>query len=416
MRIKSYFVSSVNQAIAQATAELGEDALLLRTRQTDGGYEVVFGCEDGEHVPSKSQSASEDSGRAPLADARGSEAPTEPRPSGSGAKSVLTRIFTRATPNVAEATKSVESPDPHSLESIRAEIDEIRRLLVTTDRPRARVSELAEVFDRLTGAGIDDTLAHQIVDAVEAGMATHALAKLRGALGLGARRFDLQRFEELLRTELETRIQIDPNLGAGGSEGTVVALVGPGGAGKTTTLMKIAAFQAAPDRAVRILTLDHASLASRMHLKLFANKAGVAFTALESPESLSSFLENARRTEIVLIDTPSCASDADREKLAGILNDCPGIDTHLVAPAYMTGPALRRAIAKYAVFKPSKIIITKLDESPTFGAAISEAVRASLSISLLTNGTSIPNDLHAASVDDLLAIACARDEIRAACA
>ena len=65
MRIKSYFVSTVDEAMAQAIAELGEDALLLRTRQTDGGYEVVFGSEDA-------GDRSEDAGRAPLADARGS--------------------------------------------------------------------------------------------------------------------------------------------------------------------------------------------------------------------------------------------------------------------------------------------------------------------------------------------------------
>jgi flagellar biosynthesis protein FlhF len=151
-------------------------------------------------------------------------------------------------------------------------------------------------------------------------------------------------------------------------------------------------------------------------LNVFARKTGVAFTALESPESLGAFLETVRRTEIILIDTPNCASDAERENLARILNACAGIDTHLVVPAYMTGPALRQAIAKHAMFKPAKLIVTKLDESPTFGAALSEAARAILPISLLTSGLSIPNDLHAASVDDLLSIACPRDEIRAACA
>jgi flagellar biosynthesis protein FlhF len=374
MRIKSYFVSSVEEAMAQAIAELGEDALLLRTRQTDGGYEVVFGSEDAEQCETPAADRSHD-----------------------GAATVKERSI----PVVS-----------HSLETIRAGIDEIRQLLASPDRPRARVPELTAVFDRLTAAGIDDALADQIVDAVEAGMARHALAKLRVALGLGTHRFDLRKFEELLRSELSARIPINANLGVPGQDGTVVALVGPGGAGKTTTIMKIASFQAGPDRPVRILTLDHDSLASRMQLKLFARKAGVSFTALESPEELSSFLENARRKEIVFIDTPSCGCDADREKLARILNDCPAIDTHLVAPGYMTAPALRQSIAKYAVFRPAKLIITKLDESPAFGAAVSEAARAGLSISLLTNGVSIPRDLHAASVDDLLAIACARDQIR----
>jgi flagellar biosynthesis protein FlhF len=374
MRIKSYFAPSVDEAIAQARAEFGDDALLLSTRQTDNGCEVVFGT------------------------AEGGEAAGEPLAS----ESVPTRD-----------REAVSAP---GLETIRAEMDEIRRLLLSSDRPGARVPELAAVYARMTGAGIDPVLAGQVVDAVEAGMATHALAKLKIALGLGARRFDLRKFEELLRAELASRIPIDANLGAAGFPGTVIALVGPGGAGKTTTIMKIAAFQAGPDRPIRILTLDQDKLASRVHLQFFARKNGVAFTALESPETLPAFIEKSRQKEIVLIDTPSCGCDADREKLAGILNGCSGLDTHLVAPAYMTAPALRQSIAKHAALRPTKLIITKLDESPAFGAAVSEAARAGLAISLLTDGVSIARDLHAASVEDLLSIALVRDPIRAACA
>ena len=64
-----------------------------------------------------------------------------------------------------------------------------------------------------------------------------------------------------------------------------MALVGPGGAGKTTTLMKIAAFQGGPERPVRMLTLDPDWLASRMQLKLFARKSDIAFARSKSPES-----------------------------------------------------------------------------------------------------------------------------------
>jgi flagellar biosynthesis protein FlhF len=374
MRIKSYFAPSVDEAIAQARAEFGDDALLLSTRQTDNGCEVVFGT------------------------AGDAEAAGEPL--------------------VSESVKSQgrEAAGAPGLETIRAEMDEIRRLLLSSDRPGSRVPELASVYARLIGAGIDAVLAGQVVDAVEAGMATHALAKLKIALGLGARRFDLRKFEELLRAELAARIRIDASLGDAGSQGTVVVLVGPGGAGKTTTIMKIAAFQAGPDRPVRILTLDQNALASRVQLQFFARKNGVAFTALESPETLAGFIEKARQKEIVLIDTPSCGCDADREKLARILNDCRGLDTHLVAPAYMTAPALRQSIAKHAALRPAKLVITKLDESPAFGAAVSEAARAGLAISLLTDGVSIARELHAASVEDLLSIALVRDPIRAACA
>jgi flagellar biosynthesis protein FlhF len=399
MRIKSYFVKSVDEAIAQARAELGEDALLLSTRKVDarpdspGGYDVVFGSTE------------------PLAPEAADELPPAPVESPAPAE---WKTFSRDDGN-RDGLKG-------ELDRLRVQMDEIHRLLLSSGGAMAnghRLPELAGVFVRLVGTGIDSTLADEIVRGVEAALALEAppeKPKNRVPIGWKSRRFPWNKFEEALRAELSSRVKIDATLGAGASGGTVVAMVGPGGAGKTTTLMKIAAFQAAPGRPVRLLTLDSAGLGSRMQLQFFARKTGITFTTVETPEALPELIENARKKEIVLIDTPSCASGSDREKLAGIFANCRGVDVHLVLPGYMTASALREAIRKYSVFHPAKLVVTKLDEAATFGAAVSEAVHAGLSLSLVTNGVSIPADVHAASVDDLVSIALGREQAEVVCA
>ena len=345
MRIKSYFVKTVDDAIVQARAELGDDALLLNIREAAAGLEVAFGS--------------------------GGQAEAQPEPA------------------------------PRDLDVVRGQLDEIRRILAS-EQNRQRLPELARIFENLVGNGIDAALAGEIVEGIDAAMT----ARLSGKTP----RFTWGHFEKILRTELSARIATDSSLGNAGA----MVLVGPGGAGKTATLTKIAAFQAASRRPVRILTLDTA-LASRMQLQFFARKAGVPFTAVENPETLPALLENRPASELALIDTPTCSDPGERAAIAAILSRCSALDIHLVLAGYMTAAALRQAIAKYDIFHAAKLIVTRLDESPSFGAAIAAAAHAGLALSLVTDGVS-PKNLKIFSLEDVVAMALGAQQSEAACA
>jgi flagellar biosynthesis protein FlhF len=412
MRIKSYFVRSVDEAIAQARVELGEDALLLNTRKENSpgsswsGYEVVFGCVDAQAAPARVEAA------AP-AEVSVIPAAVPSVPAGPPVPAAF-RAGSRMSTNLEAAT---------DLEQLRAQIDEIHSLLLTSGSQRAAsrgLPFLDRVFARLMKAGWSAALAGSIVDRVAAALSTEtpdAGSRAPVLLGRRAQPFKEARLQELLREELSARVKIDASLGVAGSEGAVVAMVGPGGSGKTSMLMKIAAFQAAPTRPVRLLTVDRSGLGSRMHLQMFARKTRIAFTPVESPEALPALIEEARKKEIVLIDTPGHLAPADRSKLASVLTRCPGVDVHLVLPAYMTSSACREAIRRYSLFWPSKLAITRFDETASFGGLVPEAAEAGLSLSLVTDGVSIPDSLHAFSVEDLMNLALGRESLaEAACA
>lgn len=408
MRIKSYFVKSVEEAMAQARIELGEDALLLSTRKqnsSDGawsGYEVVFGCADS------STAAADEPELEPAA---------EPVREKVALTQVVTPLAARVTPHVTQPVTPITSPAgatlaiagraPQPVEAVpdlgrlRAQMDEIHGMLLAAQKPQALtrgVPVLDGVFARLTKAGFSAALARPIVDSVAAELAsieTHP----------AAREDQHELVCDLLRLQMGARVRINAQLGTKSSGCPVIAMVGPGGAGKTSLLMKIAAFQAAPSRPVRMVMLDSAGLAGRLQLQFFAGKAGISFSAVETPEELPAVVEEARRKEIVLIDTPAHQSPAEREKLAAGLARCPGLDVHLVLPGYMSAGACREAIARYGAFWPAKLAVTRLDETTTFGTLVSEAARAGLSLSLVSDGVSIPESLHAASIDDMVAIA-----------
>jgi flagellar biosynthesis protein FlhF len=389
---KSYLAKSVGEAIAQALEELGPDATLLNTRKLagehglPGGYEVVFGVP--EVVPEVVSGAIPDG-------------PAPPSPS-------------RASSAVPEQLSA-------DLERLHSQMDEIRNLLMRPNKakftPVRTAPELADIYDCLIASEVEPALSKDIVDRLEAGISvdTHLertaprreTADRRGKTRLN----DRDTLETFVLAELERRVAITPRLGQNG-----VVLVGPPGAGKTTTAAKLASIVSdfPETRPVRLLSLDTSARAVR--LREMAEKLGIALTKVSMIDQLPSLIAEARRKEFLLIDTPgySSAEKASAEAAALALAECPGLDTHLVVPGYMKAADLRRCIQRFGMFRPSKILITKLDETSSFGSVFSEAARAGLALSFLAHGPMLTRDIRPASSEDLLALALERNAARSA--
>jgi len=383
MRIKSYLAKTVDDAIAQARLELGTEALLLNTRKVAAQrYEVMFGCAEEQPV---------------MAIEEFRPAPVEP-----------VKKFVKPAPKPDPVpVREISNP---GLEKLQSQMDELRSLLLRSSFERSgigrTVPELIDVYGRLRISEVDASLAKDIVDRIEALMDTDAYFTNAGpetANRWKALRFDAKKLEEFVRAEMQKRVKIDANLSA------AIALVGPTGAGKTTTLMKIASAQNTP---VRMLPLMTSGVASLVQLQTFAAKSGVPCSPA-TVESLSEMIAEARRNAMVLIDTPGYLPDG--AAAAEILANA-GIDVHLVVPGYMRAGDLRRCIEKYKIFKPSRLLVTKLDETESIGAAVSEAARTGLGLSFLTSGPSTTGQIRAASLEDLVALAIDQEQVRAVCA
>jgi len=401
MKIKSYFAKSMDEAINKARVELGSDALLLNTRRLpDSGYEVVMGVAGGPPVHESAEIAVETS--------------APPR---------ATLRVTSAPPRPAPATSAAPRPATPEIEKLRAQMDDLQSLLVRSARnqwtAQRSVPEVAEIFARLDAADVDPILSRDIAARLEAAMATDAFFLYAGPEAEGAQnrwkslKSDPARVENFLRAELESRVVVRPRLGVDGSQGAVAAVVGPTGSGKTTSLAKLAVI-ASDQRPVRLVSLDKLRSGAQQLLSSVATP-GITFTSVESLADLPKLVAEARKKECVLIDTPgfSAREQTAAAELAAVLDTCGDIDVHLVAPAYMRGRDLRSAIEWYRVFQPSKLLITRLDETETLGTVFSEAAHAGLALSFLSHGTRIPEDIRPATVEDLLAMVPALPRARA---
>jgi flagellar biosynthesis protein FlhF len=189
-----------------------------------------------------------------------------------------------------------------------------------------------------------------------------------------------------------------PTLGIPGFECAVVALVGPPGAGKTTTLIKLAAHYGLADgRRTQILSADVHRVGAADQLRALASILGLGCEVMETPVALTQAIEEHRSKHLVLIDTPGLSSREmeDGEGLAQALAS-PELDTHLVLSASMQPVVLARIAAQYAVFQPKKLILTHIDEIDEHGLAI-QAARCSLPVSFLCCGPQIPDDIEPAN-------------------
>jgi flagellar biosynthesis protein FlhF len=199
-------------------------------------------------------------------------------------------------------------------------------------------------------------------------------------------------------------LRTDSHLGKPGAARSVVAFVGPPGAGKTTTLIKLAArYGLAQRKRTQIVTADVNRIAAADQLRTLAAILGIPCEVADTPHALSQHLDAPVSRDLILIDTPGFAFREmdDAAELAETLVSRSEIDVHLVLPASMKPADMSRMLDSYAMFHPSKLIFTRLDETAAYESLVREAVDRNLAISFLCTGQKIPDDIEEASVDRL---------------
>ena len=351
MKMKSYFAPTVQDAMEQARQEMGPEALLVNSRkappeaQALGAYEVVFAV-----LP---------------------EAPAPP----------------------AEAGPAPENPVLGELARLRNQMqDMVNALNAHASHWAVPAPEFAPIFARLVENDFTIDIARKIL--------AQAYSRLNPNPGSRPGRkpaFDGESIENAVRAEIESLMEVDASLATPDERNRVMALVGPAGCGKTTTLVKLAVrYGLACSRPVHLISADTRRIAAVEQLRTYAAIIGAGFEAVETTRSLQQVIEANREKGLILIDTPGYAAGDMEEasELARFLTRQSDVETHMVAPASMRAADLSRTVDRFGIFSPSRLIFTQLDETSTFGAVVSESVRSGKPVSFLTTGQQIPDDIE----------------------
>jgi flagellar biosynthesis protein FlhF len=177
----------------------------------------------------------------------------------------------------------------------------------------------------------------------------------------------------------------------------VQVFVGPPGAGKTTTIAKIAAQQRARRGArLGLVAADGFRVGAVEQLRLYADIIGAPFHVARTVDELTDAVAASR--EPVLVDTAG-RSPNDREalELFSVFAGWPQVRTHLVVPAAIGPEGFKRMLDAYAVAHPTRVVFTKLDEADGLGELIEVLRQRDLIVSYLAAGQRVPDDLEAAT-------------------
>ena len=184
----------------------------------------------------------------------------------------------------------------------------------------------------------------------------------------------------------------------------IAALLGTTGVGKTTTLAKIAAkFVLEQKTNVALITADTYRISAVEQLKTYSDILELPLEIVYSPAELASAIERHRDKDLILIDTAgrSQHNEYQMRELEEFLRVNSRIEKHLVISATTKYTDARQIMNKFSQVDPDRIIFTKIDETGSLGMIVNLLRDNKYSLSYITTGQSVPDDIERAGAEIL---------------
>jgi flagellar biosynthesis protein FlhF len=395
MKIKRYMAPSMRAALALVRAEQGPDAVILSSRRSEEGIEVIAAVDYDEALfaDAKRQApriAVPGVTPAPIAPAPAAVVTTRPpaaaRPPANIPRPVATARATPAAPApmLAPTPARAAPRAPAEYGAMQRELQDMRRLLETGlagmnwNDKRLREPLKARVLEELTAMDIAPDVAMTLAE-------------------LTPQRTSLDNPSHIPLALLARHLPIvnDTTCVAGG----ITAIVGPTGAGKTTTIAKLAARWCMQhgSQDLALVSTDGYRIGAREQLATYARIMGAPMHAANGAKELARVLDRLKSKKLILIDTAGMGPRDVRliEQLATLKYGASRARVLLALPAQAEGQALDEIVCAFVRIKPAACVLTKVDEAASLGAAISTVLRHHLKIAYVCDGQRIPEDLHA---------------------
>jgi flagellar biosynthesis protein FlhF len=179
----------------------------------------------------------------------------------------------------------------------------------------------------------------------------------------------------------------------------LVALVGPTGVGKTTTIAKLAAnFRLKEKRNVGLITVDTYRIAAVEQLRTYADIIDLPMAVVSTPREMREAVARMSDLELVLMDTAgrSPRDEVKIQELKSMLSEADADEVHLVLSSTSGSASLVRTAEQFAAVGMTSLVLTKLDEVSGLGNLLPLIRSCKLPLSYVTDGQNVPDDIEQA--------------------
>ena len=383
MDIKTFRAKSIRDALALVRRELGPSAAVLHTRELNGGLlrRMVFGrqyevaASAAVNVPS----------RLPEGLAEKVSGVGYPVSEGPAVRPAHLEADYRS-----QYRDDFRQQVAGQLDELHAMVEKLCQRAASTpmhDLPEA----LFDVFTDLIEAEVDEGVARQWIDAIRATADPHVLD-------------DPLRVKARVGELLEDEIQVTGPIAVDANRCRVVALVGPTGVGKTTTIAKLAAnYRLREKRRVGLITVDTYRVAAVEQLRTYADIIDLPMEVVATPREMREAVARMSHLDLVLMDTAgrSPRDEIRIQELKSMLAEAEPDDVCLVLSSTAGAKSLIAAAERFADVGTTALLLTKLDEANSLGHLVSLVRSCRLPVCYLTDGQNVPDDIQVAECGQL---------------